>query len=73
LLDAKRGSARAKLALALLRANATRMETFKLRERLGTATEALGGPVVAPPTESGRSLPFTVAASGLPVLSLAGR
>lgn len=55
----------AKLAPALLRLDATLMETFRLRARLGAATEALGGPVVAPPTESGRALPFTVPAAGL--------
>lgn len=55
----------AKLAPALLRLDATLMETFSLRARLSAATEALGGPVVAPPTESGRALPFTSPASGL--------
>lgn len=55
----------AKLAPALLRLDATLMESFKLRARLGAATQALGGPVVAPATESARALPFTVPASGL--------
>lgn len=55
----------ARLAPHLLRADAAMLERFNLRERLGTATAALGGPVVAPATESGRALPFTVPASDL--------
>lgn len=55
----------ARLAPRLLHADATVMSTLRLRERLGAATQALGGPVVAPPAETGRSLPFRVPASGL--------